>query len=599
MKTRYLKSAIRRWTARGRRPAAKSLVVCPVGRAGKEFIRRTVERFGHDSFDFLLLVYDGTPFEEDCFADCRIVHDELPLLSRLKKHVTPALCRAYEYVLIWMDDLDVLDFDPQNYLRILRTHGIEVGHPALSPDSVISHPIMERRDTALGRYTDFVELLACTFRGELWERFWRLIEPGRNPWGWGYDEVAYSVCPFRKMAIIDCEVIRHTRKGAYHDTVQADHQETLRRYADFFRPRKKALCEITDDPWHESVVVPLWLHLRLAFARSCTLPGVPHLRRLLRACLDRRARQKQGETAAPAPLVARKPAPLSALDVPSFPREPLHPWLKQNRQYLGNLTAMRRYAAEISGVDDGVGRVLETLDRLGLGDNTLVIFTADQGLCGGHHGMWGMSDHSRPLHTYDETCHVPLIFRHPNAIPAGRQSDLMVSNYDLLPTVLNHLGLPEKVPDRPRGPGRDYAPVLRGRTLEWDNVIFFEFENTRMVRTPEWKYTRRFPDGPDELYDLRNDAGERVNLVDRAEHAETRRQLAARLEAFFARYADPKYDLWHGGGSKTLLLTSNQPALPRTPISRPPLDPPQIRSHPVHVNHKSRSLDAMSEGRAE
>ncbi len=246
----------------------------------------------------------------------------------------------------------------------------------------------------------------------------------------------------------------------------------------------------------------------------------------------------------------------------SFPREPAHPWLQENRRYLGDLTAMRRYAAEISGVDDGVGRVLETLDRLDLKDNTLVIFTADQGLCTGHHGMWGMADHSRPLQTYDEACHIPLIFRHPSAIPASRKSDLMVSNYDFLPTVLNYLGLRDRIPDQPRSPGRDYSAALRGRTPEWENVIFFEFENTRMVRTPQWKYTRRFPSGPDELYDLQNDAGERVNLIDRTEHANIRDQLAACLEAFFAHHANPKYDLWHGGGSKTLLLTSKQPALP-------------------------------------
>jgi len=212
-------------------------------------------------------------------------------------------------------------------------------------------------------------------------------------------------------------------------------------------------------------------------------------------------------------------------------------------------------------VDDGVGRVLETLDRLALKDNTLVIFTADQGLCAGHHGLWGMADHARPLHTYDETCHVPLIFRHPHAIPAGRKSDLMVSNYDLLPTVLNSLGLQDSLPSKPRGPGRDYSAVLRGRSLEWEDVIFFECENTRMIRTPDWKYTRRFPSGPDELYDLHNDPGERTNLVGRSEHAAVRDQLAARLEAFFARYVDPKYDLWHGGGSKTLLLTSEQKPL--------------------------------------
>lgn len=245
----------------------------------------------------------------------------------------------------------------------------------------------------------------------------------------------------------------------------------------------------------------------------------------------------------------------------SFPRESTHPWLRSNRQYMNNLTAMRRYACEISGVDDGVGRILETLDGLGLKNDTLVIFTADQGLCGGHHGMWGMGDHSRPLHTYDETCHVPLIFRHPNRIPAGKKSDLMVSNYDLLPSLLTHLGFEDRIPDTPELPGRDYSAVLRGETPQWDNVIFYEFENTRMIRTPHWKYTRRFPDGPDELYDLTNDPGEKNNLADSPEHSDILERLGRRLDAFFRRYADPKYDLWSGGGSKTFLLTSSRKPL--------------------------------------
>src|SRR4051812_377047 len=83
-------------------------------------------------------------------------------------------------------------------------------------------------------------------------------------------------------------------------------------------------------------------------------------------------------------------------DLPSFARGPAHPWLRGNREALNNLTAIRRYAAEVSGVDDGVGRILDTLKKLDLEDDTLVVFTADQGWSGGQHGIWGMADHTRP-----------------------------------------------------------------------------------------------------------------------------------------------------------------------------------------------------------
>ena len=242
-------------------------------------------------------------------------------------------------------------------------------------------------------------------------------------------------------------------------------------------------------------------------------------------------------------------------ELKSFPREAVHPWLFNNKEYINHPQAMRRYAAEISGIDDGVGRILDTLRKHKLEENTLVIFTADQGLAGGHSGFWGMGDHTRPLTGYDWTAHVPLIYRHPGRIPAGKTSDILVSNYDVLPTVLSYLGHKEKIPRKPPLPGRSYAEVLRGEKMDWEDVVYFEFENVRSVRTPEWRYIRRYPKGPDELYDVKNDPGERKNLIDQPPQAETQQQLRRRLDAFFERYADPKYDLWRGGKSQAPLLS--------------------------------------------
>jgi arylsulfatase A-like enzyme len=241
--------------------------------------------------------------------------------------------------------------------------------------------------------------------------------------------------------------------------------------------------------------------------------------------------------------------------LPSFPRQPVHPWLRANRQYVNNVQAMRRYAAEVSGVDDSVGQVMAALRRLALDEQTLVVFIADQGWGGGQHGIWGMGDHTRPLHAFDETMHIPLIFRHTGSIAAGKGCDLMVSTYDLMPTLLSSLGLVKRIPDSPSSPGRDFAAALRRKRTTWENVVFYEFENTRVVRTPDWKYISRHPDGPNELYHLQNDPGEKANLVDDAGHARTRRQLRGRLDRFFDRYADPKYDLWQGGRSKVGRLT--------------------------------------------
>lgn len=266
-------------------------------------------------------------------------------------------------------------------------------------------------------------------------------------------------------------------------------------------------------------------------------------------------RNRHAETYADAPLE-------------SFPRTAPHPWLYNNRRYLNNPHAIRRYAAEISGVDDGVGRVLQTLDELQLDENTLVVFTADQGHAGGQQGIWGMGDHTRPLHGFDPTTHIPMIWRWPGHIPAGETCDLMVSNYDFLPTVLSLIGLGPQMPEQPLSPGRDFSPALRGESIEWDNVIFYEFENLRMIRTEDWKLVRRFPKGPDELYHLAADPDESHNLVGLPQHAEKETELDQRLGAFFEKYADPKYDLWHGGRSKSLLLTMPERRIPAAEMAK-------------------------------
>jgi arylsulfatase A-like enzyme len=249
----------------------------------------------------------------------------------------------------------------------------------------------------------------------------------------------------------------------------------------------------------------------------------------------------------------RHAAEYAEQELPSFPRSPVNPWLRANKRYLNNVDAMRRYAAEVSGVDDGVGRVLEALKAHGLDERTVVVYAADQGLCGGQHGIWGMGDHTRPLSAFDEMMHVPLIWRQPGVVRAAARCDALVSNYDFLPTVLDQLGLAGRSAMEARSPGRSYAGALAGKPVDGRDAVFFEFENTRAIRTADWKYIERFPDGPNELYHLAVDAGEQTNLVDRAEHAAMRRQLAGRLNEFFNQYADPKYDLKRGGASKTPL----------------------------------------------
>lgn len=235
----------------------------------------------------------------------------------------------------------------------------------------------------------------------------------------------------------------------------------------------------------------------------------------------------------------------------SFPRQPPHPWQLNNRDFINNPTSIRRVATEVSGVDDGVGAVMASLKANGVDDNTVVIFVADQGWVGGHGGFFGMGDHTRPLTARDGMMQIPTIWRHPGHIQAKTRSKKLISNYDFMPTLLGHLGLGDRMPNSPPSPGIDYSDVLTGNgDKQPRDAVFYEFENLRCVRTETHKLVRRFPNGPDELYDLVHDPDEFVNLIDDNGSRPIRNQLRDRLDRFFDSYAEPKFDMWNGGTSQ-------------------------------------------------
>jgi len=226
-----------------------------------------------------------------------------------------------------------------------------------------------------------------------------------------------------------------------------------------------------------------------------------------------------------------------------------YPWAAIDA--LNNETAMINIAAEMTHVDDGVGRVPTPLDNLGLADDTLVIFLADQGSSWGQLGMWGNSSWGDPEPGYNANMQVPLIVRHPGHIPAGAREDAMVNQFDVLPTVLDYLGMGGL--ELAGSPGESFAPLLRGQSMAWEDEIFFEYISTRVIQTPQWKYTTRFLASPNELYDMTNDPGETTNLINDPAYADVIARLDARLTTFWGTYAAPEFDVWNGGTGKALV----------------------------------------------
>ena len=215
-----------------------------------------------------------------------------------------------------------------------------------------------------------------------------------------------------------------------------------------------------------------------------------------------------------------------------------------------DLGTLRNFYSQISMVDDGVGKIMGTLERLGIADDTLLIFTTDHGLSTGHHGFWGHGAATLPSNLHRAAHSIPMIMRQPGVTEAGLRSDLMVSGLDVFATILEHTGAPKPSAALP---SRSLMPALRAEDLsDWGaDAVFSEQEETRVIRTPQWAYFKRFDKGPtrfgDELYDVISDPTETVNLAEDPAYGEVVSALEDQLSAFFQAHSFARADLWSGG----------------------------------------------------
>jgi arylsulfatase A-like enzyme len=253
---------------------------------------------------------------------------------------------------------------------------------------------------------------------------------------------------------------------------------------------------------------------------------------------------------------------------PCFPDLPPHPWQNQGLRGLhGSRHAKLAYSALVSGLDHNVGCVVTRLEQLGVRDNTLLIFLADQGWNSGHHGVWGKGNGTVPFNMYEESIRVPLIWNHTGTIGAGRKIDAMVSSYDFFPTLLDYLGIAAR-PDR-RRVGRSYAPFLRGKAPTWRDRLFFEYAFVRAIRARNLKYIERVDGYPSEMFDLESDPGETRNVIADPEYKAQLDSLRAELADFFRRSGAPPLRDWRSTTTQKLPSESAKPAQPGSALGAP------------------------------
>ena len=202
------------------------------------------------------------------------------------------------------------------------------------------------------------------------------------------------------------------------------------------------------------------------------------------------------------------------------------------------------YYAAITGLDRGVGQILDRLEAMGVLENTLICFTSDNGMNMGHHGIWGKGNGTFPQNMYDTSVKVPMLIARRGHVPHAVETEHLLSHYDIFPTLLDYVGLENPVADTL--PGRSFAPLLRGETPTAPDdafvVVYDEYGPVRMIRSETWKYVHRYPYGPCELYDLVADPDEEQNLVEDPEQQDRAAEMAGRLATWFVRYADPEID---------------------------------------------------------
>ncbi|MBL7152172.1 MAG: sulfatase-like hydrolase/transferase [Phycisphaerae bacterium] len=198
-------------------------------------------------------------------------------------------------------------------------------------------------------------------------------------------------------------------------------------------------------------------------------------------------------------------------------------------------TWRRNYYAMTANLDWNIGRLVDALDKAGLGENTIVVFTSDHG------EMFGAQGRRAKNIFYEEAARIPFLIRRPKEIAAGSVSDACLSTVDIMPTVLSLMGL--KVPKDVEGMDLSHCALGRkgpepqaaflqntGACAAWQNG-----HEWRALRDKQYTYAIYRVDKSELLFDNKNDPYQMTNLAGEAKHARTlsrfRKMLAAKMES--------------------------------------------------------------------
>lgn len=205
------------------------------------------------------------------------------------------------------------------------------------------------------------------------------------------------------------------------------------------------------------------------------------------------------------------------------------------------------YFGAIAAMDEGVGKIWKELDEQGILEDTIFIFTSDNGMNTGHHGIWGKGNGTYPQNMYDTSVKVPFLMYSPGITKEGTVLQNMYSHYDLMPTLIDLLDLNLTEEEREKIeklPGKSFKAALCGEETDDEKavVIYSEYGPVRMIRTKEWKYIHCYPHGPNELYNLVQDPNESKNLIADSAQQDRIHKMKWMLDKWFEKYVNPGKD---------------------------------------------------------
>jgi arylsulfatase A-like enzyme len=217
-------------------------------------------------------------------------------------------------------------------------------------------------------------------------------------------------------------------------------------------------------------------------------------------------------------------------DYPNMSQEDLMHWRYQRY--------MQDYLGSIAAVDEGVGKVLDYLDENGLTENTIVVYTSDQGFYLGEHGWFDKR------FMYEESFRTPILMRYPKEIKSHTEIAQLIQNLDFAPTFLDYAGI--EIPNDMQG--KSFRKIVNGETSELRDAIYYtyyEYPSIHMVkrhygvRTDRYKLIHFYYDVDEwELYDLEKDPNEMQNFYGDPAYADIQQNMLLRLKEMREKYGD-------------------------------------------------------------